>query len=726
MAKVGALIKTAKFAGKILGGVATAAGIYEGAKIVGNGITSGLDAMRARNQGQPPPPNPSPETVAGYDYDATGVGPEDWTGANPIAQMKVGKRRTGRDLSVSPVTVEEVQGYIAKTLEKNAELKGQCEAIKAQIATALQSGASPFQVASLGAKLKECEKLLAVNYSQLNYLKKQLQSLLDGSTSGAASDAYEEMTSAGPDEWWTAGAESPLLSQARSIVGAAESFEEVGGSYDCSDAARQGNIQRVIERGYSREYAVARVEAVRDYAGCNGPQAEEEMRAAVQQLISEGVDSRQATRAVVTSALRLRLQGQGPASYSPAPAPAPAAKLPPKPQAPAQAPTSLAALTSSLQGPDEYWNVGAGPSYVRKKGQSVDQAAEAQASAAAPGGSKKLRELEDKLTILNFELTTLQNEAREALKNYQAAEADWQKGVRSGVPIPGKKIKADKTKTESQEKSRQVQSKQKEIETQKSLVTAERESIRLKTEADKAKAKGDAAKAAADLKASVAAKQLAKVTEELNKKVADSEAALKQAKSDGEKAVLEAKISALQDQASNMAKLAAAPKEVEKVAQAPSETGAIISSLLQAVLQKNANPQEIAVKVEQGQTPVPSENPMEYREMDDLYVADDEEGVSGAEPCCEACARGLSCEGGSCSVSSLPKKTGGHGHAHGHDHDHGHGSDIVAGTDVPAWTMHWANPFAPAWADGIFEGGPGIPSHVSNSSCSTGSCRLPK
>ena len=75
MAKVAGILKVAKLAGRVLGGVATVAGIYEGAKIVGNGVTAGLDALRTRNVPPPPSPPTDPAAVAGAD--------ELWTGASP-------------------------------------------------------------------------------------------------------------------------------------------------------------------------------------------------------------------------------------------------------------------------------------------------------------------------------------------------------------------------------------------------------------------------------------------------------------------------------------------------------------------------------------------------------------------------------------------------------------------------------------------------------------------
>jgi hypothetical protein len=67
VAKVVGILKVAKFAGKVLGGVATAAGIYEGAKIVGNGVTAGLEAIRSRNAPPPPSPPAGSTPIAGAD-----------------------------------------------------------------------------------------------------------------------------------------------------------------------------------------------------------------------------------------------------------------------------------------------------------------------------------------------------------------------------------------------------------------------------------------------------------------------------------------------------------------------------------------------------------------------------------------------------------------------------------------------------------------------------------
>lgn len=790
MAKVGTLIKTAKFAGKILGGVATAAGIYEGAKIVGNGVTAGLDALRTRGAQPPPAPPTSNEPVAGEDYAWTGGPDEYWTGAAPV--IKKGSRK-----EVAAIKKLKDEMDSAYQFAKNAIAN--LEKVKADLAQLQNS--PPTSLSALtkldefNEKIASLKKLVQIGTDKAQVAKlkyNQAKAKYEAAfkayfvkygvqpdfsvVAGAASDAYEEMTSdptgVGPEDWTGAsddasaqhaylvsarekvasswpesrekqealadldrqiarhartvgGYDSPLVAEARTCVGASEgAYDEdaVSGSYDCSDAGKAAHMDKILARGFSRPYAAARVDSWRDLVGCNGPQAQEEMRAAVQQLQSEGQSPRQAQSAVVTAATRMRLQGQAPVQGNPVYG------------------------HYGVYGADEYWNVGAAPSAIRARGQEPGAAPPA---ASAPQDSKKLRELEDKLTILNFEKTTLERESRDATKAVNTAERDVKEAEKTmgkapkafaaqGAVNTGILLKADKglkaakatleaAKKASEDKKRALENKTKEIETQKSLITAEKQAIKSKADAEEAKRKGDTAKALAEQKAAATAKQLSKVTEELNKKVAEAENAAKQAKTDGEKAVLEAKVAALQEQASNMAKLAASPKETEKVAQAPSETGLIISSLLQAVLQKNASPQEVAAKVEQGQTPAPTAPMMSFNEMDELYIEESDdsaepEALSGGEACCDACRQGLSCSGDSCPVGKAPCAGSG-GHEHGHDHPH---DDVLAGADAIPWATHWASASAPEWADGIFEGGPGIPSYVSKESCSTGSCRLPK
>ena len=142
---------------------------------------------------------------------------------------------------------------------------------------------------------------------------------------------------------------------------------------------------------------------------------------------------------------------------------------------------------------------------------------------------------------------------------------------------------------------------------------------------------------------------------------------------------------------------------------APDAKG-LVASLIAAL--KTVGPQQVASQIEQGEQLAPAE---EYgpAPSDDMSAEDLTEYVSGyiGGACCEACSSGHACEGDSCPVGKPCDEA----------------EPVLAGDDAaPAWSFHWASPSAPAWAEGIFAGGPGIPSGVSRDTCSTGSCRLPK
>ena len=604
MAKVAGIIKVAKFAGKVLGGVATAAGIYEGAKIVGNGVTAGLDALRTRNV----PPPPSPPT------DPTAI--------------------------------------------------------------------------------------------------------------------------AGADELWVAG--SDLANAARSLVGAAQCPDEdvvSGPSYDCSESGREAHRQRILRHGFSPEYAEARVASYREYAGCEGAENRQVYQLAINQLASEGVPRREAFQAVLEAAVRSRLgtlpaeaeapqqeatyvqpfapayqfgpapvsfQFSAPAAAKPAPAKSAFGALANLPKVSSKAPQGTAPV--KVGGADELWT-GAGPTYVRPREVSP---------------SEKQRKLEGELAVLENDLRRLQAELVTFRKYPTVPVTSFQtvgpfgqrrtvsetKYQRPTTPQDFLKVPAEIVKRE-----KVINAKKAEVETKKQLVEAEKAFLRAQSEAASAKATGKTALAASKAQEAAVSKQLADTAAELEKKKAELEAQQKQAASDAEKAKLEAKIAQLEAQSKNVAQLAAAPAQALEVAQQPGESGQLLASLLQALLQKGVAPSESVAKaadqLSEGETPAPEADsePMDASDMDEFvsgYVYGHDEAHGGA--CCDACASGLACEGDSCSVSAVAGDEGG----------------------KAPWTMHWASSEAPSWAAGIFAGGPGIPSVVSSDTCSTGSCRMPK
>jgi len=608
VAKVVGILKVAKFAGKVLGGVATAAGIYEGAKIVGNGVTAGLEAIRSRNV--PPPPSPP-------------------TGPTAVA---------------------------------------------------------------------------------------------------------------GADELWVAG--SGLANAARSLVGAAQCpDEEVTGAappYDCSEAGRENHRQGMLRRGFAPEYVDAHVSSYREYIGCEGTENRQVYLLAINQLVSEGVPRREAYRAVLDAAVRMKLgtlpaeaeapqeevayvqqpfapayqfgpapvsfQFSAPAAAKPAPAKSAFGALANLPKVSSKAPQGTAPV--KVGGADELWT-GAGPTYVRPREVSP---------------SEKQRKLEGELAVLENDLRRLQAELVTFRKYPTVPVTTFQtvgpfgerrtvsetKYQRPTTPQDFLKVPAEIVKRE-----KAINAKKAEVETKKQLVEAEKAFLRAQSEAASAKATGKTALAASKAQEATVSKQLADTAAELEKKKAELEAQQKQAASDAEKAKLEAKIAQLEAQSKNVAQLAAAPAQAIEVAQQPGESGQLLASLLQALLQKGAAPGESAAKaadqLAEGETPAPEADsePMDASDMDEFvsgygYVYGHDEAHSGA--CCDACASGLACEGDSCSVSTVAGDEGG----------------------KAPWTMHWASSEAPSWALGIFAGGPGIPSVVSSDTCSTGSCRMPK
>lgn len=345
---------------------------------------------------------------------------------------------------------------------------------------------------------------------------------------------------------------------------------------------------------------------------------------------------------------------------------------------------------SAVAGPDELW---------RTRGAYTSGADELW-TGAAPTYIKPafdIKSIENEIAVLRAKLADKQKE----LANYKPLIT---------TPMQAMKVAAEKAKMQREINSlrSQLATKEAQLKASQAAVASKKQSI------DLLKQKNEQA-AAAKAKEAESSAKLAELSAELEKKAKEAEAAAQKAAFEQEKALLQQKADFLQQQAQQYAKAAEAPPaDVAEVYEsdtiAPDAKG-LVASLIAAL--KTVGPQQVANQIEQGEQLAPAE---EYgpAPSDDMSAEDLSEYVSGyiGGACCEACASGHACEGDSCPVG---KPCDG-------------AEAMLAGDDAGAapWTIHWASPAAPAWAEGIFAGGPGIPSGVSRDTCSTGSCRLPK
>lgn len=721
MAKVAGIIKVAKLAGRVLGGVATVAGIYEGAKIVGNGVTAGLDALRTRNVPPPPSPPTGPTAVAGAD--------ELWTGASPDELWSVSSLTDSARSLVGAAQCPEGEEVVSGPSYDCSEA-GQ-EAHRQRL---LRAGYAPDYVEARVAVVREywgcgaatreeAQELRAVYRLAINQLvsegvprREAAQAVLDA----AVRAKRAEMRPATEEPSYADQASEPTYQAAEQTYYQPATYEQqMGPAYQFGPAPSSWDFSSQAQASPSAPAKAATVPA---------------KAAPTPAKSGSGLPFTVTAKAAPTVAPRAGL---------------PAFAVTPQAQAAMNIKKNVKSWYG-IQGADELWT-GAAPGQFPRS-----------LSASAPLTSPKLTKLEK-------ELVTLQNgvvQAQTSLDNYVNSNpvvtttvseryGSWfidspidggYRSVEKKVPLSsfsGLTVKrmmdakfipaALSTTGVSASAIREVKAKVDQLQadlksandkvtTQKALVEAEKAFLRSQSDAAKAKQSKDAQLAAQKSKEAATSKQLADTAAELQKKQTELEEQKKQAASDAEKAKLEAKIATLEAQTKNVAQLAAAPAETLQVAQQPSESSQIISSLLSALLQKPAPgvaPQQqaaaVAEQISKGEIPAPQAEEMEASELDEFFVSGYDVRIYGNDiggACCEACASGHACEGDSCPAG---KPCDG-------------AEPVLAGDDgmAASWTIHWASPAAPAWAEGIFAGGPGIPSGVSRDTCSTGSCRLPK
>ncbi len=723
MAKVAGIIKVAKLAGRVLGGVATVAGIYEGAKIVGNGVTAGLDALRTRNVPPPPSPPTDPTAVAGADELWTGASPDELWSVRSLADSA----RSIVGAAQCPEGDEVVSGPSYDCSDAGQEAHRQ---------RLLRAGYAPDYVEARVAVVREYWGCVSTTREEAQELRTVYRL------------AINQLVSEGV----------PRREAAQAVLEAAV-------------RAKRAEMQPAEEPSYADQAAEPAYQAAEPtyyqpatYEQQMGPAYQFGPAPSSWDFTSQAQSASQAPAKAAPSPAKA---APSPAKASPSsfgvfaksasPTVAPRGGLPTLAITPqAQAAMNIKKNVKSwygIQGADELWT-GAAPGVFPRS-----------LPASAPLTSPKLAKLEK-------ELVTLQNgvvQAQTTLDNYVNSNpvvtttvseryGSWfidspidggYRSVEKKVPlssfggltvkrmVDAKFIPAALAFTgvsaaairEVKAKVEQLQADLKsangKVTTQKSFIEAEKAFLKSQADAAKAKASQQAQLASQKAKEAATSKQLADTAAELQKKQAELEEQRKQAASDAEKAKLEAKIATLEAQTKNVAQLAAAPAETLQVAKQPSESSQIISSLLSALLQKPApgtTPQQqaaaVAEQMSEGEIPAPEpqSEQMDESEIDDFFVSGYDGYVYGHDAlggaCCEACSSGHACEGDSCPVG---KPCDG-------------AEPVLAGDDAGAapWTIHWASPAAPAWAEGIFAGGPGIPSGVSRDTCSTGSCRLPK
>lgn len=703
MAKVAGIIKVAKLAGRVLGGVATVAGIYEGAKIVGNGVTAGLDALRTRNVPPPPSPPTDPTAVAGAD--------ELWTGASPDELWSVRSLADSARSIVGAAQCPEGDEVVSGP-SYDCSAAGQ-EAHRQRL---LRAGYAPDYVEARVAVVREYWGCVSTTREEAQELRAVYRL------------AINQLVSEGV----------PRREAAQAVL-------------DAAVQAKRAEMQPAEEPSYADQAAEPAYQAAEPtyyqpatYEQQMGPAYQFGPAPSSWDFTSQAQSAPQAPAKAAPSPAKA---APSPAKASPSsfgvfaksasPTVAPRGGLPTLAITPqAQAAMNIKKNVKSwygIQGADELWT-GAAPGLFPRN-----------LPASAPLSSPKLRELEKALADQERKVIEAETRLADYTKN-PTVNVERIRGYRryfDGVPksepvyetvrLPLSQVaKGSPTliatyTMQAENRKRvlrdEVNAEKAKVATQKALVEAEKAFLQTKSDAAKAKASQDAQLAAQKAKEAATSKQLADTAAELQKKQAELEEQKKQAASDAEKAKLEAKIATLEAQTKNVAQLAAAPAETLKVAQQPSESSQIISSLLSALLQKPAPgvaPQQqaaaVAEQISEGEIPAPAPQAeeMEASELDEFFVSG--YGVYGNDvggACCEACASGHACEGDSCPV--------GQPCAEGNE-------PVLAGDDGMAapWTIHWASPAAPAWAEGIFAGGPGIPGSVSRDTCSTGSCRLPK
>jgi hypothetical protein len=704
VAKVAGIIKVAKLAGRVLGGVATVAGIYEGAKIVGNGVTAGLDALRTRNVPPPPAPPTGPTAVAGAD--------ELWTGASPDELWSVRSLADSARAIVGaaqcPEGDEVVSGPSYDCTDAGQEAHRQ---------RLLRAGYAPDYVEARVAVVREYWGCVSTTREEAQELRAVYRL------------AINQLVSEGV----------PRREAAQAVL-------------DAAVQAKRAEMQPAEEPSYADQAAEQTYYQPATYEQQVGPAYQFGLAPSSWDFTSQAQSASQAPAKAAPSPAKA---APSPAKAAPSPAKAspssfgvfaksasptvaPRGGLPTLAITPqAQAAMNIKKNVKSwygIQGADELWT-GAAPGLFPRN-----------LPASAPLSSPKLRELEKALADQERKVIEAETRLADYTKNptvnvqrirgyrkldefnsepiYETVRLPLSQAVKNTSPslVATYTVQAENRKRVLRD---EVNAEKGKVATQKALVEAEKAFLRTKSDAAKAKASQDAQLAAQKSKEAATSKQLADTAAELQKKQAELEEQKKQAASDAEKAKLEAKIATLEAQTKNVAQLAAAPAETLQVAKQPSESSQIISSLLSALLQKPApgtTPQQqaaaVAEQMSEGEIPAPEpqSEQMDESEIDDFFVSGYDGHVYGHDAlggaCCEACASGHACEGDSCPVA---KPCDG-------------AEAMLAGDDAMAapWTIHWASPAAPAWAEGIFAGGPGIPSGVSRDTCSTGSCRLPK
>ena len=699
MAKVAGILKVAKLAGRVLGGVATVAGIYEGAKIVGNGVTAGLDALRTRNVPPPPSPPTDPAAVAGADELWTGASPDELWSVRSLADSA----RSIVGAAQCPEGDEVVSGPSYDCSEAGQEAHRQ---------RLLRAGYAPNYVEARVAVVREYWGCVSTTREEAQELRTVYRL------------AINQLVSEG----------IPRREAAQAVLDAAvrakrAEMQQAEAPAEEPSYADQGQAAAPV---YYEQQAPAYYEQQFGPAYQFGP-APSTWNFAAQPASS----SASPAKAAPTPAKSFPSFG---VTAKSAPTVSPRAGLPTL----AMTPSAVAATKAKqnlkswsglgIQGADELWT-GAAPGVFPRT-----------LPASAPLTSPKLRELEKALADQDRKVIEAETRLADYTKNptvkvkrirgyrkldefnsepiYEEVRLPLSQAVKNTSPslVATYTVQAENQKRVLRD---EVNAEKAKVATQKALVDAEKAFLRSKRDAEKAKASQDAQLSAQKSKEAATSKQLADTAAELQKKQAELEEQKKQAASDAEKAKLEAKIATLEAQTKNVAQLAAAPAETLQVAKQPSESSQIISSLLSALLQKPApgtTPQQqaaaVAEQMSEGEIPAPEpqSEQMDESEIDDFFVSGYDGYVYGHDTlggaCCEACASGHACEGDSCPVG---KPCDG-------------AEPVLAGDDAGAapWTIHWASPAAPAWAEGIFAGGPGIPSGVSRDTCSTGSCRLPK
>lgn len=688
MAKVAGILKVAKLAGRVLGGVATVAGIYEGAKIVGNGVTAGLDALRTRNVPPPPSPPTGPTAVAGAD--------ELWS-----VQSLADSARAIVGAAQCPEGDEVVSGP-----SYDCSAAGQ-EAHRQRL---LRAGYAPDYVEARVAVVREYWGCGAATREEAQELRAIYRL------------AINQLVSEGV----------PRREAAQAVL-------------DAAVQAKRAEMQPAEEPSYADQAAEPAYQAA-EPTYYQPATYEQQMGPAYQ--FGPAPSSWDFTSQAQSAPLPAKA-ATVPAKAAPTPAKSGFGQtftVTPKASPAPRAGTAVFAVTPQaqaamnikknvkswygIQGADELWT-GAAPGLFPRN-----------LPASAPLSSPKLRELEKALADQERKVIEAETRLADYTKNptvnvqrireYRKIDEFNSEPIYETVRLPLSQVaKGSPTliatyTVQAENRKRvlrdEVNAEKAKVTTQKALVEAEKAFLRSQSDAAKAKQSKDAQLAAQKSKEAATSKQLADTAAELQKKQTELEEQKKQAASDAEKAKLEAKIATLEAQTKNVAQLAAAPAETLQVAKQPSESSQIISSLLSALLQKPApgvEPQQqaaaVAEQISKGEIPAPQAEEMEASELDEFFVSGYDVRLYGNDiggACCEACASGHACEGDSCPVG---KPCDG-------------AEAMLAGDDAGAapWTIHWASPAAPAWAEGIFAGGPGIPSGVSRDTCSTGSCRLPK